>query len=115
MFAEGGILALKEALDRIKQAEEANAVRQKELKQELTRQQQAAEEELRLYIDGLKQQRNETIQQLEADQEQQLQQEKSRLVAEADQEKQTFEQQYAEKAAALTAEIIGKVRKIYGS
>lgn len=106
---------MKEALDRIKGAEQANEVQQQALLQELSQLQLQKDEEVRFFVEGLKEQRNQQLKEKEANEDTVLQAEKQQLLQDAAAEKETFQKQYDTKHEALVAEIIEKVSHSYGS
>lgn len=106
---------MKEALDRIQAAEKANETQQQALLQELSQLQLKKDEEVRLFVEGLKEQRNQQLKEKEAAEDEVLQAENQRLLQEAATEKETFQKLYDAKHEELVAEIIEKVSRGYGS
>ncbi|MGX7162942.1 hypothetical protein [Enterococcus massiliensis] len=106
---------MKEALERIRQAEIENEKKYQQAAAEIKRHQQQKEQELQELTAALKIARIQKVNQVETEEQQQLQNEKELLLADAKQKKAAYREQYEAKHEQIVGEILERVKTTYGS
>ncbi len=106
---------MKEALDRIAQAEAANELAQADLEKELTKLRQDKEQALTALTEKLKAERSQALREKEEAFSFDLKNEREALLADAQTDRRSFQENYDRTHEAIVAEIIERVKGTYGS
>ena len=106
---------MKEALERIAQAEAANEDAQKELEKQMINYRQEKEQAVASLTETLKAERVQALQEKEAAFSFDLKTEREALLIEADKDQLAFQENYDKRHEAIVAEIIERVKGTYGS
>ena len=110
-----GEKTLKEALDRIAQAEAANELAQADLEKKLTKVRQDKEQALTALTEKLKAERSQALREKEEAFSFDLKNEREALLADAQTDRRSFQENYDRTHEAIVAEIIERVKGTYGS
>lgn len=113
-YLERGIYILKEALERIRLAEEQNKEAQRAMIDELDRYQIEKQQALQAIQTQQKKQRKEIIQKLERELLEKENDLKNRLLAEAKESQMKDEARYQQQKDQMIAQIINEMRENYG-
>lgn len=105
---------MKEALERIRVAEEKNAAARQSQEVDLTQLRTEKEQALASLVEDLRTKRGQLREEHEQQLQQALAQEKTSLEQEAQAERQSFQKLYEERHEALVNEIIERVTSTYG-
>lgn len=113
-FCKGGEI-LKEALDRIHQAELDNEKKRQETIAKVKDYQVRKDLEIQAFVDELKNKRVQQIKDEEQKEQSQLEQKKTLLLKESEQMKKMYHQQYEDRHERIVREILERVKQTYGS
>ncbi|WP_122644904.1 hypothetical protein [Enterococcus mediterraneensis] len=106
---------MKEALDRIHQAELDNEKKRQETIAKVKDYQVRKDLEIQAFVDELKNKRVQQIKDEEQKEQSQLEQEKTLLLKESEQMKKMYHQQYEDRHERIVREILERVKQTYGS
>lgn len=105
---------MKEALERISEAEKQNELAQRNLESDLEQLRSEKERSLASLVADMKEKRSQLRKKQEQDLEAKLDQEKASLVQEAETERQSFLRLYEQRHEMLVTDIIERVTSTYG-
>lgn len=106
---------MKEALDRIHQAELDNEKKRQETIEKVKDYQVRKDLVIQAFVDELKNKRVQQIKDEEQKEQSQLEQEKTLLLKESEQMKKMYHQQYEDRHERIVREILERVKQTYGS
>ncbi|MFV0558355.1 MAG: hypothetical protein ACK5MW_06915 [Enterococcus sp.] len=108
-------MTLKEALERIRNAELRNEQAEKELLQTLSEFRLEKENELKQLSDSLKNQRKETLEAKEEQKQERLELQKATLLSKASEDKKNYQITYEQNHEVVVDDLLERVKQIYGS